>query len=64
VQLLTPDEVIARLRLDDGCKDPRERLKHLRRTRALGFIRLGRRTIRYRQSDVDAFIARRAVEAR
>ncbi len=64
MQLLTANEVIKRLRLDDGCADPHGRLRHLRRTRALAFVRLGRRTIRFRPADVDDFIERHAVEAR
>jgi hypothetical protein len=42
--LLTPAEVIPMLRLDDrGVRNPRESLRHLRRTRQIGFTKIGRR---------------------
>ena len=40
-ELLTQDEAIRLLRLDAlGLKDPRESLRHLRRTRQIGFVKV------------------------
>jgi hypothetical protein len=42
--LLTPPEVIHMLRMEDrGVRDPRESLRHLRRTRQIGYTTIGRR---------------------
>ena len=62
-ELLTPEEVIEILRLDArGLKDPKEVLRHLRRTRQIGFVKLGGRIL-FRKSDVEDFINKNAVKA-
>lgn len=56
-ELLTPAEAIAMLKLDDGTrKRPLEALRHLRRTRRLQYIQIGR-LIRYRRSDLERMLA-------
>lgn len=62
-KLLTADEVIEILRLDArGLKNPKEVLRHLRRTRQIGFTKIGGR-VHYTQQDIEDFIARNHVEA-
>ena len=49
-RLLTQTEVAARL----GCS--RKTLQNLRRARKIGYVRFGHRTIRFRESAVEAFV--------
>jgi hypothetical protein len=61
-ELLTPEEVIKILRLDArGLKNPKEVLRHLRRTRQIGFVKIGGRIL-FRRQDVEEFINRSVVE--
>lgn len=62
--LLTGEDVIRLLRLDDGGVNARERLRHLRRRRLLPFVRLSRTLILYRAEDVKGFIDQRLEKAR
>jgi hypothetical protein len=60
--LLTAHEVIALLRLDVGRKRPDEVLRHLRRLRKIGYVKIGK-TIRYPRAELDKLIAANTVEA-
>lgn len=53
--LLTPDELIAYLRLDAGGGDPHERLRNLIRRHRLPVLRIGRLQ-RFRRGAVDAWL--------
>jgi len=56
LDLLTADEVIKLLRLDQlGLKQPREALRNLRRTRRLGYVEINRRIL-YPRSDVEEYL--------
>jgi hypothetical protein len=61
-RLLTAQEVIQMLRLDVGRKRPDEVLRHLRRLRKIGYVKMGR-TILYPQEDVERLIESSRVEA-
>jgi hypothetical protein len=50
------------LRLDVGRKRPDEVLRHLRRLRKIGYVKMGR-TILYPQEDVERLIESSRVEA-
>jgi excisionase family DNA binding protein len=61
--LLTPREVIHILRLEErGVQNPRETLRHLRRTRQIAFTRVGRRILFPRAAVYD-YIEQHTVEA-
>jgi len=53
--LLTPDEVIQLLRLDDGAGDAKERLRNLIRRQGLPVVRAGR-LVRFRRTDVECWL--------
>jgi len=55
-RLLTPDEVIRDLRLDDRA-DPASALRHLRRTGQLKGVKVAGRW-RYRESDIRQYVER------
>ena len=54
-RLLTPDDVVERLRLDEGGKNGRERLRTLRRLGRIGCVKVGR-LIRFTEEDVRRFV--------
>ena len=61
--LLTQAEAVRLLRLDRlGVRDPKETLRHLRRTRQLGFVRVAGRILIPRRAIV-AYLARQTTEA-
>ena len=63
-ELLTQEEVIEVLRLDDlGVRDPKESLRHLRRTRQLGYVKVAGKVLIPREA-IEAYLARQRVEAR
>ena len=59
--LLTGDEVVNQLRLDVGRQHPGEALRHLRRLRQIGYVKIGR-TICYTQEQVDRFIREHTID--
>ena len=60
-RLLTAAEAVKILRLDAGRKRPDEALRHLRRTRRLGYVKIGRRIL-YRPEDIERCIEASRVE--
>ncbi len=59
-KLLTQEEVIGILRLDDiGLKDPKETLRYLRRTGQIGYVKVAGKIL-IPQSEVEAYIERHA----
>lgn len=63
-RLLTPEQVIDLLQLDDGCGPDlaRERLRHRLRARQIPHVRIGK-LIRFRQQDIEALFQRQTVGA-
>lgn len=63
-KLLTPEQVIDLLHLDDGCgpDHARERLRHRLRARQIPHVRIGK-LIRFRPDDIDALLERQTVGA-
>ena len=53
--ILTPEEVIQFLRLDDGAGKPKERLRNLIRRQGLPVVRVGR-LVRFRRTDVENWL--------
>ncbi len=62
MDLLTGNEVVKLLRLDAGRKRPQEALRFLRRTRRIGFVKVGR-TVLSERAEVERFIEANRVEA-
>jgi hypothetical protein len=61
--LLSPDEAIELLRLDElGVRDPRESLRYLRRTRQLSYVKVAGRVL-YTRRAIFAYLQRHAVDA-
>jgi hypothetical protein len=61
--LLTQDEAIQVLRLDSvGVTDPKESLRHLRRTRQIGYVKVAGKVLIPRE-EVVAYLERQKVEA-
>jgi len=60
--LLTGPEVVALLRLDVGRRQPLEALRHLRRMRRIGFVKIGKAVV-YPRSEVERLIVSCTVEA-
>jgi len=60
--LLTEDEAVGFLRLDDR-KNPMGALRWLCRTRRLAYIQVGRGIRRFRAGDLEAYIERQHVKA-
>ena len=56
-EMLTPDEAAAYLKIS------LEEIRELRSRKRLAFVKLGYRTIRFRQQDLEAFIQRCRVSA-
>ena len=61
-RLLTLQGVVEYLGLGDDHRDPVSAVRYLCRTRKLKFVKVGK-TLRIRQSWVEAFLARNAVDA-
>jgi excisionase family DNA binding protein len=60
--LLTQGEVVALLRLDQlGLQDPKETLRHLRRTGQLGYVKVAGKVLIPR-SAVDNYLRRNSVD--
>jgi hypothetical protein len=61
-ELLTPDEAIKLLGLDRvGLKSPRDSLRHLRRTRQIGYVKVSGKVLIPRE-EVISYIRRKRVE--
>ena len=55
-KLLTPDEVIERLRFRDlGVKNPKASLDYLRSMKRIGFVKINRRIL-YPENDLEEYI--------
>jgi len=62
--LLTQDEAIGLLRLDRlGLRDPRESLRHLRRTRRIGYVKVAGKVLIPRD-EIVAYLGRERVPPR
>jgi hypothetical protein len=63
-KLLTPEQVIDLLALDDGCGPDlaRERLRHRLRARQIPYVQIGK-LIRFREGDIEALLQRVTVGA-
>jgi hypothetical protein len=64
VTSLTQEETARVLRLDQLCpRNPKEALRHLRRTRQLGYVKVAGKVLIPRK-DIEAYLERRRVSAR
>jgi len=62
--LLTQEEAVRVLRLDRlGLRDPKETLRHLRRTGQLGYVKVAGKVLIPRK-DIEAYLERHRVSAR
>ena len=62
--LLTQEEAVQLLRLDQlGIKNPKETLRHLRRTRQLGYVKVAGKVLIPRE-EIAAYVKRHAVHHR
>ncbi len=60
--LLTRDEAVKLLRLDClGLRDPKETLRHLRRTRQIGYVKVAEKVLIPRE-EVEAYLERNQVD--
>jgi hypothetical protein len=62
MDLMTAEEVIGKLRLNVGRRRPDEALRNLRRTRRIGWVRVGK-VIMYPDDEVERFIWSNRVNA-
>ena len=63
-ELLTPEEAVSLLRLDQlGLKNPKESLRYLRRSGQLGYVKVAGKVLIPRQ-EISAYLERQRIEAR